>query len=173
MADIHKLYESLMADDTGNDIRNDLISAHLSPYRDALEQIGIGPLTIAKKRKQQLRAKSIKLIKIKGDVAVGTKLAPGYKVIAGGGVEETEQGNIVFDDTLIEFRGIDWRIQEKATSALEKIFDDPQKSIIEHTGSIDMTNFPPAPRTMEEWEEQYKSMQARKNASNNPDTPGA
>ena len=54
MADIHKLYESLMGKLTDNDTRNALIAEELAPYRDALEQIGIGPLTVAKKRKQQL-----------------------------------------------------------------------------------------------------------------------
>ena len=170
-SDAHKIHLSVMADD--NDIRNDLIADHLSPYRDALEQVGIGPITVAKHRKKQLNAKLDKFIKLKGDVAVGTKLAPGVIVIAGGGVTETDQGNIVFDDSLIRCRMINWPIQEKATSALEKIFDEPQKSIVEHTGSIDMTSFPPTPRNMEEWEEQYKAMQERKNAANNPNTPGA
>ena len=151
-----------------NDIRNDLIDAHLSPYRDALEKIGIGPLTVARKRKQQLKAKSIRLIKVKGNAAVGTKLAPGYTVIAGGGVTQTDKGNFVFDDTLIQFRGIDWGIQEKATAALEKIFDEPQKQIVEHTGSIAMTNFPPEPKSMAEWESMYETMRAGKHDPNDP-----
>ncbi|HBF43958.1 MAG TPA: hypothetical protein DDW42_10115 [Desulfobacteraceae bacterium] len=162
-----------MADNNGNDIRNDLISEHLSPYRDALEQIGIGPKTIAKKRKQQLNAKFDKFIKLRGDVPVGLKLAPGLIVVAGGGVTETETGNIVFDDTLIRARMISWAIQEKATSALEKIFDEPQKSIVEHTGSIEMTNFPPAPRNIEDWEQQYEKMRQKKDAAKDTNTdPG-
>lgn len=151
-----------------NDIRNDLIDAHLSPYRDALTQIGIGPLTVARKRKQQLKAKSVKHIKVKGDIPLCTKLAPGYRVIGAGGVTESEHGNIVFDDTLIEFRGIDWGIQEKATAALEKIFDIPQKQIVEHTGSIGMTYFPPEPQSMDEWEEMYEKMKAGKHDPNDP-----
>ena len=163
-----------MADDKGNDIRNDLISEHLSPYRDALEQIGIGPKTIAKKRKQQLNAKFDKFIKLKGDVPFGTKLAPGLIVVGAGGVTESLQGNIVFDDTLIRARMINWPIQEKATSALEKIFDDPQRSIIEHTGSIDMTNFPPEPKSIEDWEQQYEKMRLKRNAEKDANTdPGA
>ena len=160
-----------MGKTTDNDIRNTLIADELSPYRDALEQIGIGPLTVAKKRKQQLKARSIKHIKIKGDVAAGTRLGIGYKVIAPGGVTETINGNIVFDDTMIEYKGPDWNIQERATSALEKIFDKPHKQVIEHTGEINMTNFPPAPTTMEEWEADYKRMRDRK--KNDPNDPNA
>ena len=152
--------------------RIDILQKVLGPYQLALRSSGIGPEVLAHQRKNQLNAKSVKHIKLKGDVAIGTKLAPGYRVIAGGGVEETEHGNIVFDDTLIEFRGIDWGIQEKATSALEKIFDVPQKQIIEHQGSIAMTNFPPEPKSMEEWEEQYRRMREKKHGEDDPNASG-
>ncbi len=154
-----------MAVDNGNDIRNDLISEHLSPYRDALDQVGIGPLTVAKHRKKELNAKLDKFIKLKGDVAVGLKLAPGVTVIAGGGVTESEKGNIVFDDTLIRARMINWPIQQKAADSLEKIFNDPEKSIVEHTGSIEMTNFPPEPKSIEDWEQQYEKMRRKKDVA--------
>ena len=162
-----------MSNQSDNEKRADLVRAHLSPYRSALEQVGIGPLTVAKNRKQQLRAKYSKQIKMKGVIPLGTKLAPGYRVIIGGGVTQNEDGPMIFDDVLIEFRGIDWVIQERATSALEKIFDVPQKQIIEHQGSIAMTNFPPEPKSMEEWEEQYRRMREKKHGEDDPNASGA
>jgi hypothetical protein len=155
-----------------------------TPYRAALKGHGIGPELLARKRKQQIKAKSVKHIKIKGFIPEGVKFPPGYKVISNGGATELAEGRMIFDEALIEYQGNDWGIQTKATESLEKILGlHTEKIDLNLSGVVQaqLTDFPPEPKTIEEWEERYRKYQAQKDgvgdAPPNPDsnttaTPG-
>ena len=156
-----------------DDVRKQTIQELLSPYHQALLGHGIGPELLARQRKKQLSAKRTKQIKLKGSIPEGTRLARGYRVIINGGVTETENGNMIFDDVLVEYRGEDWATQLRATDSLEKILNlQTETSVVEHTGSIQMTNFPPEPASMEEWEQMYQKMRDRKHDPNDPNASG-
>lgn len=112
---------NLTTDPATEEIAEETIAELLSPYRQALDDKGIGPNLLARKRKQQLNAKSVKHIKIKGELAEDAKLPPGYKIISHGGMVVGDKGVTTFDDAVIEYKGNDWAIQTKATESLEKI----------------------------------------------------
>ena len=159
-----------MTDPTNDDVTEGTIQELLSPYKQALNDRGIGPKLLARKRKQQLNAKSVKHIKIKGKLEPDVKLPPGYKVISYGGVVDGPQGASIFDDAVIEYRGVDWGIQTKATESIEKILGlHTEKTEVVHSGTVQMTNFPPQPKSIEEWEEQYRKHAEEDNAENSPD----
>lgn len=151
--------------------KKQLVEKILSPYLLALEAKGIGPELLSRRRKQQLNAKSVKHLKIKGNLPEDYKLPPGYRVVTRGSVEASPTGGVILGDIIIEYRDTDWATQLRATEDVEKIMDlHTEKVDLNLSGSVEMlTNFPPEPKSIEEWEEQYRKYHEKNiSATNNP-----
>jgi len=151
-----------------NGIREETIQELLAIYRSALETAAIGPDLLAKKRKQQLSAKVVRHINIRGSIPEEIKLPSGYRIISNGGVTRTDKGGMIFHDILIEYKGPDWAIQIKATESLEKILGLYNEKINLSTSAAvqtQLTDFPPEPKSLEEWEEIYHRFVAQKNGT--------
>lgn len=99
----------------------------LSNYRGAFEAKGLSAERLAALRMQQLVAKSIKMVKIKGVLPKQLNLPRGYKVITPTEritIRDPKTGiELVADpgETIIQYSGPDWGTREKAMNAIETI----------------------------------------------------
>lgn len=99
----------------------------LAGYQDALRLKGCSEERLAKERMAELRATAIKHLKIKGHLPAQLKLPRGYKVITPTErmvITDPDSGTeLVVDpgETIIEYRGPDWPIRDRAMTAIETI----------------------------------------------------
>jgi hypothetical protein len=135
--------------------------------RAVLDAKGITVKKLACLLKKELLAKETKLVKIKGGVPTlsGDDAAPkkrtrrNFKTLLAGGIDQ---------DGLIAVDVVAWGVRQNARMDAQKLLNLYPAKKIEVAGKdggaipVQMTNFPPAPATIDEWQRQVEEAEKQR-----------